>query len=82
MDKYPIFPGEAGYSKEELRGIWRRFRRRRNAAKLLADFAMTDEYQAKRLIMEFQGEGSEPEKIMDSLPTLPQATHNEQDFMW
>lgn len=81
MEKRPILPAE-GYTKEELRGIWRRFRSRRSAAKILADFAMMDEYQARQLIREFRGEESEQGEIIESLPTLPQATHNEQDFMW
>ena len=78
MDKYPIFPGEAGYSKEELRGIWRRFRRRRDAAKILADFALVDQYQAMQLVREFQGEEPFPEP--DAPSQFPPAPHGPQDF--
>lgn len=66
-----------GYTLEELRGIWRRFRSRRSAAKILADFAMMDEYQARLLIWEFRGEPSpEPEDH----PQFPPAPHGPQDF--
>ena len=66
-----------GYTLEELRGIWRRFRSRRNAAEILSGFALVSEDQARLLIREFRGEPSpEPEDH----PQFPPAPHGPQDF--